>query len=142
MTRIDRIFSDRLGSKVLLRFQDPVYLSEVSEPEPDVAVVAMDPLDYEEQHPRPNDIFLLIEVADTTVKRDREIFDSILSQAVHSKYIPELYESPQAWKLLLKTSDVRLQWDPDHSPGGERLGRRAIQLGWRGEVHSGVRATS
>jgi hypothetical protein len=27
---------------------------------------------------------------------------------------------------------VRLQWDPDHSPTGEKLERRAIQLGLRG----------
>jgi Uma2 family endonuclease len=73
VTRIDRILADRLGDAVLLRFQDPVLLSNVSEPEPDVAVVQPDRLDYEERHPGPGDILLLIEVADTTVKRDLEI---------------------------------------------------------------------
>jgi len=29
---------------------------------------------------------------------------------------------------------VRLQWDPDHSPKGEKLARRAIQLGLKGKV--------
>jgi hypothetical protein len=29
---------------------------------------------------------------------------------------------------------VRLQWDPDHGPGGAKLERRAIQLGLRGPV--------
>jgi hypothetical protein len=28
---------------------------------------------------------------------------------------------------------VRLQWDPDHGPGGDPVARRAIQLGVRGE---------
>lgn len=33
-------------------------------------------------------------------------------------------------------SGVRLQWDPDHSPSGEKIltGRRAIQLGLRGAM--------
>ena len=30
--------------------------------------------------------------------------------------------------------DVRLQWDPDHSPAGGNLERRAIQLGIRGKI--------
>ena len=29
---------------------------------------------------------------------------------------------------------VRLQWDPDHSPSYEKLERRAIQLGLKGQV--------
>jgi hypothetical protein len=29
---------------------------------------------------------------------------------------------------------VRLQWDPDHSPSGHKLERRAIQLGLRGRA--------
>ena len=29
---------------------------------------------------------------------------------------------------------VRLQWDPDHDPHGDKLRRRAIQLGLRKEV--------
>jgi Uma2 family endonuclease len=56
VTRIDRILADRLGDAVLLRFQDPVLLSNLSEPEPDVAVVVPDRLDYEERHPGPEDI--------------------------------------------------------------------------------------
>ncbi len=68
------------------------------------------------------------------IRMQRSAFDWILSQAAHSKYIPERCESPQAWQRLLKTSDVRLQWDPAHSPVGERLERRAIQLGLRGEA--------
>ena len=34
----------------------------------------------------------------------------------------------------VKQSEVRLQWDPDHDPYGEKLPRRAIQLGLRGSV--------
>ncbi|MGL5939827.1 MAG: DUF4291 domain-containing protein [Waterburya sp.] len=68
------------------------------------------------------------------VRIQRSAFDSILTQAVHSKYIPEIYESEKAWSYAVKRSDVRLQWDPDHSPTGGKLKRRAIQLGLRGEA--------
>jgi hypothetical protein len=34
----------------------------------------------------------------------------------------------------VRDSDVRLQWDPDHSPTGGKLDRKAIQLGLRGDT--------
>ncbi|MBW4690248.1 MAG: DUF4291 domain-containing protein [Lyngbya sp. HA4199-MV5] len=68
------------------------------------------------------------------IRIQRSAFDWILSQAVHSKHIPELYEDQAAWSLKVKRSDVRLQWDPDHDPMGNRLERRAIQLGLQGEA--------
>jgi Domain of unknown function (DUF4291) len=63
------------------------------------------------------------------IRLQRTAFDSILSQAVHSVYSPELYESEKHWQQAVQDSDVRIQWDPDHSPTGEKLSRRAIQLG-------------
>ena len=68
------------------------------------------------------------------IRIKRFAFDVILSQAVCSKYTPEIYANQQDWNRALKTSDVRLQWDPDHSPRGGKLQRRAIQLGLRGEA--------
>ncbi len=59
-----------LSGKADVRSQSPIILSLLSEPEPDIAVVAIDKFDYSLSHPRPNDIFLLIEVADSTLTRD------------------------------------------------------------------------
>jgi hypothetical protein len=64
----------------------------------------------------------------------REAFDAILGEAVHSAYVSEVYESEATWKARVARSQVRLQWDPDHAPGGAPVERRAIQLGLRGEV--------
>jgi hypothetical protein len=55
-----------------------------------------------------------------------------LSHAVHSHFIPEVYSTEAAWNDALKSSTVRLQWDPDYDPVGAKVGRRAIQLGLRG----------
>ena len=64
----------------------------------------------------------------------RSAFDEILAQAVHSKFIPKLYPTQKDWKRAVQNSNVRLQWDPDHSPSGGKLQRRAIQLGLQREV--------
>ena len=68
------------------------------------------------------------------VRLKRPAFDEILRRAVHSSFVPEVYESESAWKAAVGRSDVRLQWDPDHDPSGPPVERRAIQLGLRGEV--------
>lgn len=64
----------------------------------------------------------------------RTFFDSILAQAVRSSWIPELWPTREEWKEDLRTSSVRLQWDPDHHPNGAKQERRAIQLGLRNKV--------
>ncbi|MBO3460530.1 DUF4291 domain-containing protein [Aetokthonos hydrillicola Thurmond2011] len=68
------------------------------------------------------------------IRIQREAFNEILKAAVHSVFVPELYPSRIEWEQQLKYSQVRLQWDPDHNPSGEKLERRAIQLGLRGIV--------
>ncbi len=68
------------------------------------------------------------------VRIRRSGFDEILGAAVHSSHVPEVYGSQEAWQSAGAASDVRLQWDPDHGPGGASLSRRAIQLGLRGET--------
>ncbi len=66
------------------------------------------------------------------IRLKRAAFDTILEQAVHSSYVMEVYGSQENWKSALAQSNVRLQWDPDHTPSGEPVERRAIQLGLRG----------
>ena len=54
-----------------LRIQGPVRLSDESEPEPDAMLLKPREDDYTGGHPGPEDVLLLIEVADTTVDYDR-----------------------------------------------------------------------
>lgn len=62
----------------------------------------------------------------------RSAFDTLLSQAVSSSFDARQYATEAAWKAAVATSEVRLQWDPDHAPDGAPLPRRAIQIGLRG----------
>ncbi|MCL6753702.1 Uma2 family endonuclease [Nostoc sp. CCCryo 231-06] len=73
ITRTERLLRQRLGDKVLLRIQSPVQLDDYSEPEPDIAVVKLNPLDYDDHHPDASEVFLLIEIADSSLKYDREV---------------------------------------------------------------------
>lgn len=68
------------------------------------------------------------------VRIKRDFFDRVLEQAVPSSFDADLYSGEVAWKSALTASSARLQWDPDHSPCGASLPRRAIQLGLRNEA--------
>ncbi|MDQ6909343.1 MAG: Uma2 family endonuclease [Actinomycetota bacterium] len=68
--RLTTFFSDQLRSRVVVSVQNPVRLSDDSEPEPDVVLLNFRPEDYA-AHPSPADVVLLVEVSDTTVAWDR-----------------------------------------------------------------------
>jgi hypothetical protein len=59
-------------------------------------------------------------------------FKSILEQATISSYKKELFATRESWQQALTTTEVRLQWDPDHDPFGNKQLRKAIQLGMKG----------
>ncbi len=64
------ILRDLLTGKADIRVQEPIYMSDRSEPDPDIAVVKIDSRDYIDRHPVPDDVFLLVEVADRTLTYD------------------------------------------------------------------------
>ena len=57
----------------MLSVQDPIVLGPYSEPEPDVALLRPREDFYTTTHPVPDDVLLIIEVADTTVHYDCEV---------------------------------------------------------------------
>ena len=61
-------------------------------------------------------------------------FTTILQQATISSYKSELFATEEIWKEELRKTEVRLQWDPDHDPYGNKQERKAIQLGMKGEI--------
>ena len=70
--RIYKLLENCLGQQAWIRTEHPVELDDFSEPEPDVAVVRLDPLDYADHHPTPSEVYLIIEVADSSLKYERE----------------------------------------------------------------------
>ena len=71
--RTDRLLQNLFGNLAWVRMQDPIALDDNSEPEPDIALVRIDPFDYATHHPTPSEVYLIIEVADSSLTFDREI---------------------------------------------------------------------
>ena len=67
-----RRFILRLGDRVIVSIQNPVRLAPGSEPQPDLALLRPRPDDYGTGLPGPADILLVIEVADSTLRYDRD----------------------------------------------------------------------
>jgi Uma2 family endonuclease len=65
--RLTELLMMRLHGRFRMRFQAPLALSDDSEPEPDAAVVPLG--NYDTEHP--TTAFLVIEVADSSLKQDR-----------------------------------------------------------------------
>lgn len=84
--RTDYLFKNRLGNRAWVSIQDPVKLNERSEPEPDVAVVKVNPLYYADHHPTPSEVYLIIEVADSSLKLDCETKGKAYAKAGISDY--------------------------------------------------------
>ena len=72
--RMARLFIRALtDEQAIVSIQNPFHLSDRSEPEPDIMVLAPRSDDYAEQHPNPQDVRLLIEVSDSTIEWDRGV---------------------------------------------------------------------
>jgi Uma2 family endonuclease len=61
-----------LSPSFSVRPQLPLALDDRSEPEPDVAVCRPDARSYADAHPSPEQVVLLVEVADTSLPYDRD----------------------------------------------------------------------
>ncbi|MEA5514750.1 Uma2 family endonuclease [Nodularia sp. UHCC 0506] len=84
--RTDKLLKNQLGNRAWVSIQDPIKLNERSEPEPDIAVVKVDPLDYADHHPTPSEVYLIIEVANSSLTLDCETKATAYSQAGITDY--------------------------------------------------------
>lgn len=73
VSRLTRLFVQQTGERAIVRVQDPVHLDERSEPQPDLAVLRPRQDFYASGHPRPEDVLLLVEVADSSLGYDRDV---------------------------------------------------------------------
>jgi Uma2 family endonuclease len=93
---------EQLDRTALIRTQDPIRLDNFSEPEPDLVIVKGTILDYAEHHPVPDDIYLVIEVADSTLKQDCEVKDKLYARSNIAEY----------WVIDIKNRQVHIFRDP------------------------------
>lgn len=66
------LLSGAIGDRALLRVQSPISIDGYSEPQPDIALLRPRADYYKTSRPRPQDVWLVIEVADTSLGHDRD----------------------------------------------------------------------
>lgn len=82
-----------LGDRAKVREAHPITLANNSEPEPDIAIVRNRPTLYRDRHPDPEDIFWLIEIANSTLAKDLGMKKDLYADAGIAEY----------WVLNLQT---------------------------------------
>jgi Uma2 family endonuclease len=72
VNRLNKLLMRLVGDDAILSIQNSVQLNDYSEPQPDVAILSPRDDYYDQALARPDDIILLIEVADTSIDYDRD----------------------------------------------------------------------
>ncbi|MEA5550257.1 Uma2 family endonuclease [Anabaena cylindrica UHCC 0172] len=93
VNRLNFLFSQLLTKKVIVSVQNPIILNNLSEPQPDIALLKPRADFYEAGHPQPEDILLLVEVADSSIEYDREIkIPLYASSGICEVWLIDIYE--------------------------------------------------
>jgi Uma2 family endonuclease len=86
VNRLNHLFMSRLGESALVAVQNPSSIDEMSEPVPDVLLLKPRVDFYSERHPVPEDIFLAIEVSNTTLRFDTKVKAPLYAEAGIREY--------------------------------------------------------
>ena len=113
---VDRALRQIFGPSYWVRIQLPLIVDPDSEPEPDLAVVPGSPRDYVHDHPRT--AVFVVEVADSTVAKDRTYKMRIYARAGIREY----------WIVNLAERCLEVYRDPVTAPGEASLYRSAQKL--------------
>ncbi len=105
--------SGRLSGRAHVQIQNPVAVSLISEPQPDLMLLAYREDRYGSlfSHPRPQDVLLLVEVSDSSLSYDRNA--KLRSYAAVG--IPEVW--------IANLQDDRIESHTEPSPEGYRVSR-------------------
>jgi Uma2 family endonuclease len=91
-----------VGERAIVSVQGPVRLDDLSEPEPDFALLKPRPDFYRDAHAQPADVLLLIEVADTSLNYDRSVKRMLYAR----------HAIPEFWIVDLTAGEVEVCREP------------------------------
>lgn len=118
VNRLNTLFAPLAGREATVSVQNPVVLDRHEEPQPDLTLLRYRADGYKARRPHAEDVLLVIEVADTSLERDRDEKIPLYAQA----------GVPEAWL-------VSLSEDAIHVHRGPRGGRYTeVRTARRGEV--------
>jgi Uma2 family endonuclease len=78
---LTRLFVTRLGDRAVVSPQNPIAIRPRSEPQPDVVLLRPRAVSYSWELPAAEDVLLVVEVADTTVRFDRLVKARLYARA-------------------------------------------------------------
>ena len=102
-----------LSDRANVRGQEPITLPSNSEPEPDVVIAKKKDDNYLSAHPTADDIILVIEISDSTLKYDHETKLPLYAEARISHY----------WIVNLVNNNLEVYTNPFSTPQGEFIYR-------------------
>ena len=117
--RMSKLFERTFGDDAQVRVQNPVVLGEYTEPQPDLALLRPRADFYASGHPTQDDIFLLVEVAETSAEPDRRVKVPLYARSGVQEF----------WLVDLDGDTVTVYQDPTPSGYGTvRVVRRGEEL--------------
>jgi Uma2 family endonuclease len=108
--RINKLFNRQLNEEIV-RVQNPVRLGNHSEPEPDVSILKPRKDFYEESHPTPEDVLLIIEITDTSGVYDRNVKIPMYARAGIT----------EVWIMDVQNGFIEVHKDPINGTYQEKL---------------------
>ena len=102
INRLNYLLVPLLLNKAIIAVQNAVEINPFSAPEPDVAILRFRADFYSTGKARPENILLLIEVADTTVHSDRQMKIPLYARA----------EVPEVWLINLPRKIIEVYTEP------------------------------
>ncbi len=115
---LTRLLVEIVGDWGVVAVQNPVQLDDLTEPEPEFAVLKPRPDYYRRATPRADDVLLLIEVADFSLAYDRAVKRSLYAR----------HGIPEFWIVNLTAGEVEVCRTPtgDNYASVLHVGREAI----------------
>jgi Uma2 family endonuclease len=102
VNRLTALLTGRIGSQAIVSVQNPLRLSDVSSPQPDCALLQPRPDFYTGSHPVPEDVLLLIEVADRSLDTDQQVKLPLYARA----------SIPEVWIVALNDDAIEVYRGP------------------------------
>jgi Uma2 family endonuclease len=100
--KLAMILNEIFKGEAVIGIQDPVRLDESNEPEPDISILKYRADFYSQAHPGAHDILAIIEVADSSLRHDKQVKMPLYAN----------YGIPAYWIIDIATKQITVHLDP------------------------------
>jgi Uma2 family endonuclease len=114
VNKLTKLLIMSLGDRAVVGVQGPIVLADDTEPEPDIAVIRNRSVPYKQREPSAEDVLLLIEVAETSLRYDRSTKLRLYAEA----------GIPEYWVVDCAAESVEVHRTP-HAGGYREVSRVA-----------------